>query len=365
MYSMHALLKKKQKKRKPPAGNWWLSICLHKNKLKGDSMYNSHALNNFVLNVFQNSNDITITEEEILKNSISRLDALIPTGLKVALKKVSEKTETTMKEHLVKALMMYLEGFDISNIDADVITVRKSEYEKLKKENKELKKENKKLKMSNEKINKINEYIEELKKENKELKKENKKLNAKVITLQNKLNKELKKDIGAYILNEIENKNIKEYNDIIKVLGLYNSDDIIKFNNKIFETGYEEVDDNYKIWRFKDSRLKNYVLVGECRDESIIVKNDETTIKNIINNMKLEKQKQEEIEKIIYGAKVRINIKLYELADKFPDYRFEILKHRIPDSINDIEELKRKVDEINKWMINQFGFPVLDIDIDI
>jgi len=325
-------------------------------------MYNSNALNNFVLNVFQDSQDgngIIITEEEILQNSISRLDALVPTGLKLALKKISEKTETTMKEHLVKALMIYLENnFDMSNIDMDVITVKKSEYEELKQENKELKKEVKKLKEIKEDIQEIVEENERLKQENKELKKENKKLNNKIITLENKLSRELKKDKGAYLVNEIEKGNIKGYNDIIKTLNLHNSDDIIKFNNKMFVEGYEPIEGDYKLWRFKDSRLNNYVLVGKCRDESILTINDEEIIKNIIYGMKKQEQELEELKNKLQSAKIRINFELYDLADAFPEHRFEILSKTIKnsDEINTFEDLNKKLEEINKWLMEK-GFP--------
>ena len=328
-------------------------------------MYNNNALNNFVLNVLKKNNTITITEEEILRNSISRLDALIPTTLKVILKKLSEKTGTTMKEHLVRALMLYLENFDISSIDMDVITIRRSEYEELKRINKELKNKIQKFMGLNEKMDKIIKENEKLKRKNKELKKENKKLNAKTITLQNKMNRELKKDIGARLLNEIESGRIKGYKDIIRVLELHHFDDIIKFNNKMFVKGFEVIDkDNhdYKIWRFKDSRLKNYVLFGECREESIIIRNDNEIIKNMVNNMKLEKQKQKELKNKIYNARIKINNELHELADKFPEYKFEILKHCITN-INDFEELTHKVNEINEWL-NQLGFQIrINIDI--
>ena len=78
------------------------------------NMYGDSSIYSFVSKVLNNNNmNVNITKEKILKNSISRLDLLIPAPIKTVLKEISRITETTMTMHAVRALLRYLQDFNV------------------------------------------------------------------------------------------------------------------------------------------------------------------------------------------------------------------------------------------------------------
>jgi len=318
------------------------------------TMYGNNSIYSFVSQVL-NNNSINITEEDILRNSIARLDILIPSPMKALLKKVSKATDTTMTMHVIRAIMEYLQDFNISETEMDLITVKRSEYLEIMEENKELKNKIKEISESEEKYNRTIDEIEELKKRLKEAEKKNRELERETKKLKRKVERYEKKD-PILKLENILNESLEQelpLSEAFTQLNITHANDRAKFINNHIKLNSELSTTHLRVYNFLDDRLFNYLVITEnsVYDGKIIMK---SKLNNIIAKIKEEIEKHKELKRLRQKMKEYrkpIEMELLKIKNRHPELSESILEFiGMLSRAENPQQLMKTMNELREWL---------------
>ena len=319
-------------------------------------MYINNSIYSFVLQILDNNN-INITEEDILRNSIARLDVLIPSPMKALLKKVSKATDTTMTMHVIRAIMEYLEDFNISETEMDLITVKRSEYLEIIEENKELKNKIKEMSKNEEEYNRTIDEIEELKKRLREAEKKNRELERENKKLKNKVERYEKKDPILKLGNILEELLPQEQefplSEVFKQLNLTHANDKSKFVNNHIKLNSELSTTHLRVYNFLDDRLSNYLVITEdgLYDGKIILK---SKLNDILTKIKEEIEKQKELKRLRQKMKEYrkpIEMELLKIKNRHPELTEHIFEFiGMLSRAENPQQLMETINKLREWL---------------
>jgi DNA repair exonuclease SbcCD ATPase subunit len=319
-------------------------------------MYINNSIYSFVLQILDNNN-INITEEDILRNSIARLDVLIPSPMKALLKKVSKATDTTMTMHVIRAIMEYLEDFNISETEMDLITVKRSEYLEIIEENKELKNKIKEMSKNEEEYNRTIDEIEELKKRLREAEKKNRELERENKKLKNKVERYEKKDPILKLGNILEELLPQEQefplSEVFKQLNLTHANDKSKFVNNHIKLNSELSTTHLRVYNFLDDRLSNYLVITEdgLYDGKIILK---SKLNDILTKIKEEIEKQKELKRLRQKMKEYrkpIEMELLKIKNRHPELTEPIFEFiGMLSRAENPQQLMETINKLREWL---------------
>jgi hypothetical protein len=326
------------------------------------NMYGDSSIYSFVSKVLNNNNmNVNITKEKILKNSISRLDLLIPAPIKTVLKEISRITETTMTMHAVRALLRYLQDFNVSETELDLITVKRSEYLEIIEENKELKKKLEKLSKKEEEHSKSECEMEELKKrlrgeerKNKELERESKKLKKKV-------EKYEKRDPILKLESALQESPEHELllSEAFSLLNITHANDKSKFVDNHINLNKELSSHPLVVYDFLDERLSDYHIVIENNEENNssiydgkIITNSKLNI--MLNEVKEKNEKQMELERLkkrMKEYKKPLEKELLAIKQRHPELSKSILEYVAKlNRAETPQQLMNVINELQEWL---------------
>jgi len=277
--------------------------------------------------------------------------------MKALLKKVSKATDTTMTMHVIRAIMEYLEDFNISETEMDLITVKRSEYLEIIEENKELKNKIKEMSKNEEEYNRTIDEIEELKKRLREAEKKNRELERENKKLKNKVERYEKKDPILKLGNILEELLPQEQefplSEVFKQLNLTHANDKSKFVNNHIKLNSELSTTHLRVYNFLDDRLSNYLVITEdgLYDGKIILK---SKLNDILTKIKEEIEKQKELKRLRQKMKEYrkpIEMELLKIKNRHPELTEPIFEFiGMLSRAENPQQLMETINKLREWL---------------